>query len=86
MISSRWWPRQASLRRTSGLTPDGDQCELGTFSPASMRKGSTFWRGGRGQVAYGEKAHGGLYASLKSSVALVAPSLGTSASRKRPAP
>src|SRR6266446_49210 len=38
------------------------------FSPASIRIGSRFWGGGSGQVAYGVKAQGGLYALLKSTI------------------
>ena len=38
------------------------------FSPASIRTGSLFSGGGSGQVAYGVKAQGGLYALLKSSI------------------
>src|SRR5262249_38399043 len=40
------------------------------FSPARMAIGRRFWRGGRGHVANRVKAHGGLYALLKSMTVL----------------
>ena len=47
------------------------------FSPASIRTGSQFERGGSGQVAKAVKAQGGFVARLKSSTTL--PSFGMSA-------
>lgn len=54
-------PKLITHRNKAGSVIAGlGQPEWYAFSPASMRSGSRFSAGGRGQVAYGEKTQGGL--------------------------
>ena len=53
--------------RVAVMNEENSQCAPYAFSPARIRTDRRFSGSGSGQVVNGLKAHGGLYASLKSS-------------------